>query len=98
MDDPAIDGMLAIQVRCRPVANEERAAISIRSTICHRKKTLMGMSHPDLLVCELGSVCAQSINAIVIVHDLPTLHHEAWNDALEDSIPEVNVETQLARA
>ena len=98
MDDPAIDSMLAIKVRRRPVANEERAAISIRSTIRHRKKALMGMSHPDLLIGEFGSIGAQSIDAIIVVHDLAALHHKAWNDTLEDSVPEVNIEAKLTSA
>ena len=98
MDDPAIDGMLAIQVRRRPVANEERAAISIRSTIRHRKKALVSVSHPDLFIGEFGSVGAQSIDTIIVVHDLATLHHEAWNDTLEDPVPEMNVKAKLTRA
>ena len=98
MDDPAIDSMLAIKVRRRPVTNEERAAISIRSTIRHRKKALMGMSHPDLLIGEFGSIGAQSIDAIIVVHNLAALHHEAWNDTLEDSVLKVDVEAKLTRA
>ena len=98
MDDPAIDGMLAIQVRRRPVANEERAAVSIRSTIRHRKKALVGVSHPDLFIGEFGSVGAQSIDTIIVVHDLAALHHKAWNDTLEDSVPEVNIEAKLTSA
>ena len=98
MDDSAIDSMLAIQVRRRPVAYEERAAISIRSTIRHRKKALVGVSHPDLLIGKLGPVGAQSFDSIVVVHDLATLHHEAWNDTLEDSVSEVNVEAEFTSA
>ena len=56
------------------------------------------MRHPNLLVSELGSIRALSILAIIILDNLATLHHEARNDSLENSIPVVDIQTVLARA
>ena len=93
MDDPAIDGMLAVEMRSGSVANEERAAISVGSTVRHRKDTFMCVSDPRLLISKLGSIRTQGIDTIVIIHDLSSLHHEARDDALEDSLLEVDIES-----
>ena len=98
MDDPTIHSMLGIQVRRWPVANEEGASIRIRSAICHRKDSLMRVSNPDLFISKFRPVGAQSIDAVVVVHDFAALHHEARNDALKDPILEMNVTAKFTCA
>ena len=58
----------------------------------------MSVGNPDLLISELGTIRALSFDAFIVCNNLTTLHHEAWDDALEDSIAVVQVETKLASA
>ena len=85
MDHSTKDSMLAIQVRRGPIANEERAAVGVRTGISHRKDTFMRVRNPDLLISKLCAVDALRLSSIIIDDDLSTLHHEARNNPLEDT-------------
>ena len=56
------------------------------------------MRHPNLLIRKFGSVRTLGIFAIIVLDNLSTLHHEARNDSLKDSIFVVHVQTMLACA
>jgi len=56
------------------------------------------MGYPDLLIRKLGTVSALSFNTIVVCDNLTALHHEAWDDALENPVSEVEVQAKLTGA
>ena len=45
----------------------------------------MRVRNPDLLICKLRSIDALCFRAVIIHYDLASLHHKAWDDALEYS-------------
>jgi len=98
MNYAAKHSMLAIEVRSRIVAEEERATVGIRAGVRHRQDTGMRMSDPDLFIGELGAVCALSFNTFIVSNDFAALHHKARNDSLEYAIAEVQVEAKFTSA
>ena len=56
------------------------------------------MSHPDLFVGELGTISTLSFFSFVILDNFATLHHEAGNDSLKDSLPVMDIHTELSSA
>ena len=91
MDDTTEDSVLAIQVRGRIVTNEEWGPIGVWTSIGHWQKASMSVWHPDLLIRKLSSIDALSLCTVVVDNDFTTLHHEAWDDSLEDTCPIVQV-------
>lgn len=98
VDDSTEDGVLTVEMWRGPIANEEGAAISVGTSIGHRKDTLMRVRHPHLLVGELSAVDALRLRTIVVHDNLAALHHEAGDDALEDASAVVQVPAKLACA
>ena len=52
MNDSAEDSVLAIEVRSGIIADKELGAVGVRTSIGHRKDTLVRVRIPDLLVLE----------------------------------------------
>ena len=95
MDDTPIDGVFAIEVRSRSVADKELGAIGVRAGICHRQDALVGMRQPNLLVIETTAVNALATGSVSIC-DITTLHHEAIDDAMEAVFLVVELRSPLA--
>jgi len=58
----------------------------------------MGVVYPDLLIGKLWAICTLRIDTVIVLDDLASLHHESWNDSLEDSRFVMNVHPKLSRA
>ena len=93
MDDTPENSVFTVEMWRRPIANEEGGSICIRSCICHRQNAFVCVGHPDVLICKLRPIGALRLNAVVVDDDLTALHHEAWNDSLEDSTLEVHIQS-----
>lgn len=98
MNYSAKDSVLAVQVRGRVVADKERTAIGVRARVRHRKNACVRVGHPDLLVCELGPVYALRLSAVVVNDNFSALHHETWDNALENAIAVMEIPAQLSGA
>ena len=82
MDDTSVDRVLAIEVRCRSVADEELGAVGVRAGIRHRQDALVGVRQPNLLISKLLTVNALATGSISSCR-ITALHHEPIDDTME---------------
>ena len=90
--------MLTIKMWCFLVANEERCSIGVGASVGHGENAGVSVGHPDLFIGKLGTISTLSFLSFVVLHDLATLHHEAGDDSLKNSLFVMDIHTKLSSA
>ena len=96
-DDLPKNHMLPIQMRCRFHGDEELASVGMGSRIGHGQQTLLGVSHLEVFIPELGTIDGFASSTIAL-GEITSLTHEARDDPMKDAAQEVQALSRLALA